>query len=143
MNSNLDLLSEINRLQVREMDIRQDHSNLHERLVCGEETHVNPIGNSCLLKVSEIFCVVDVPLRIQIPVTDFNWMIEAKLRHSEIIPSFPRGQNEIMYSFYSIRGRRQETFRAYQNQRLGRGKDHRGAPFDLSFSLGTRPCRDA
>src|SRR5689334_11385112 len=100
MNSNLDLLPKINRLQVREMDICQNHPNLHERLVCGEETHVNPICNSCLLKISEIFCVVNMPLRVQIPITDFDRMIEAKLRHSEIIPIFARSQNENVYSFY-------------------------------------------
>jgi len=35
-----------------------------------------------------MFCVVDVPLWIQIPVTDFDRMIKVEWRHAEIIPIF-------------------------------------------------------
>ena len=40
-----------------------------------------------LLKVSQIFCVVHMSLRIQIPVTDFNWMKEFVIAHEVIIQS--------------------------------------------------------
>jgi hypothetical protein len=32
-----------------------------------------------------MFCVVDVPLRIQIPVTDFDGMVETVIAHGAII----------------------------------------------------------
>ena len=63
------------------MDIRQDNPKLHERLVFAEQAQPDPIGNASLFKVCQIFCIVDMSLRVQIPVTDFDGMIEMKIGH--------------------------------------------------------------
>jgi hypothetical protein len=68
------------------MDVGQDQADLHKGLVLREQSQLDPIGDTRLLKVGEMFGVVDVSLWVQIPVTDFDRMIEAEMSHAVIIP---------------------------------------------------------
>jgi hypothetical protein len=67
------------------MDIRYDDPDLHERLIPGKESQLDHIVDASLFEIGEMFCVVDVPLRIQIPVTDFDGMVETVIAHGAII----------------------------------------------------------
>ena len=73
---------------IGDVDIRQNHADLHEGLVFGEQSQFDHIGNARLLKKGEMFRVVDMSLRVQIPVSDFNWMEEFEFSNAFIIPSF-------------------------------------------------------
>jgi hypothetical protein len=60
----------------------QDYANIHKRLVLREQSQLDLIADACLLKVSQMLCVVNMSLRVQIPVTDFDGMVEVELRHA-------------------------------------------------------------
>ena len=70
-----------------DVNIRDDHADFHKGLIPAEKPKSNQIMDTCLLKVGQIFCVVHMSLRIQIPVTDFNWMKEFVIAHEVIIQS--------------------------------------------------------
>ena len=67
------------------MDIGQDHADLHKGLVAGKEPQLDHVSDAGLLEIREMFCIVDVSLRIQIPVADFDGMIKTKIAHGAII----------------------------------------------------------
>jgi predicted nuclease of restriction endonuclease-like (RecB) superfamily len=54
-------------------------------LVSAEKPKLNQIVDTCLLEIGQVFGVVDVSLRVQIPVADFDWMEEFEIRHGGII----------------------------------------------------------
>ena len=71
---------------IGDVDIRQNHADLHKGLVFREQSQLDHISNARLLKKGEMFRVVDMSLRIQIPVSDFDWMEEFEFSHGGIIP---------------------------------------------------------
>ena len=85
MHPDFNILSKIDRFEICDVDIREDHANLHEGLVFGEQSQLNQIGYAGLFEVGKVFGIVDVPLWIQIPVTDFDGVIETKIAHGAII----------------------------------------------------------
>ena len=43
--------------------------------------------DTCLFEVGQVFGIVDMSLGVQIPVTDFDGMMETKIGHALIIPA--------------------------------------------------------
>src|SRR5690349_17692682 len=84
VDSHLDVLPKIDRFEIGNMDIRYDDTNLHERLIPGKESQLDHIVDASLFEIGEMFCVIDVALRIQIPVTDFDGMVETVIAHRAI-----------------------------------------------------------
>jgi len=67
------------------VNISNDDAHLHERLILAEQPKLDQIVDTRLLEVGQVFCVVDMSLRIQISVTDFGWMEEFEISHGGII----------------------------------------------------------
>ena len=86
MDAHFDFLPKINGRKVGNVYVCQDHTNLHERLIFREQSQLNHIGNACLLEIGQMRCVVDMTLRIQIPVTNLDRMIKTETAHGAIIP---------------------------------------------------------
>ena len=68
---------------IYDVDIRQNHANLHERLVFREQSQFDHVRNPRLLKICEMFRIVHMSLRIEIPVTDFGWVKEFEISHGK------------------------------------------------------------
>ena len=47
-------LSKVDRFKICDVDICQDHADFHERLIFGEQSQLDHIGNACLLEVCKI-----------------------------------------------------------------------------------------
>ncbi len=69
------------------VNISNDDAHLHEGLILAEQAQLNEIVDTRLLEIGQVFCVVDMSLRVQIPVTDFGWMEEFEIGHGRIIQS--------------------------------------------------------
>ena len=67
------------------VNVSNDDAHLHEGLILAEQAQLHEIVDSRLLEVGQVFCVVDMSLRVQIPVTDFGWMEEFEIGHGGII----------------------------------------------------------
>ena len=94
MDANFDVLPKVNRFQIGDVDICHDHANFHKGLVLRKKAQLDPISNACLFEICEMFGVVDVPLRIQIPISDLDGMIEMKIAHGAIIVCLVKGHGK-------------------------------------------------
>ena len=69
------------------VNVSDDDAHFRERLILAEQTQLHEIVNTRLLEIGQVFCVVDMSLRVQIPITDFGWMEEFEIGHGGIIQS--------------------------------------------------------
>jgi len=67
------------------VNISNDDAHLHEGLILAKQAQLHEIVDTRLLEVGQVFCVVDMSLRIQISVTDFGWVEEFEISHAAII----------------------------------------------------------
>ncbi len=70
---------------IGDVDVCNDDAHFHKGLVSIEQAQLNKIVNARLLKVGQVFCVVDVSLRVEIPIADFSWVEEFVIVHCAII----------------------------------------------------------
>ncbi len=70
---------------VGDMDIGNDDADLHKGLVFVEQAHFHEVIDTRLLEIRQVFCVVDMSLRVQIPVADFGGVEEVVVSHGAII----------------------------------------------------------
>lgn len=84
-HTRLDGFAPMHRRMIGDVDVGDDDADLHEGLVLAEQPQVHQVLDARLLKVGQMFGVVDVALRVQIPVTDFDGMMEMIIAHATII----------------------------------------------------------
>ena len=79
------MLPKVNRPAVGDLGGSQDDADLQERLFRGEKPQVHEIVQAAMLKIGQVSGVVDVALRVQVPITHMDGMREFKGVHAAII----------------------------------------------------------
>jgi hypothetical protein len=75
-------LSELNGRFEGQVGICQDNTDIQKGLSLLKKTKMDKVLNARLLHISEVIGIVDMTLRVQVAVTDLNWMVEMKMRHA-------------------------------------------------------------
>ena len=63
------------------LGIGQDNPNIQERFAFPQSQIAN-IGNPGLFQVSQITGIIDVALRVEVAVADFDWVVEMEVCHT-------------------------------------------------------------
>ena len=84
-HADLDRVAVMRGGMVCDVNVRDDHAYFHEGLVPVKKTQLNEVVDTRLLEVRQVFGVVHMSLRVQIPVADFGWVEELEFAHGAII----------------------------------------------------------
>ena len=86
-------------LLVRDVDIREDDADIHERLSFLEQAEMFDVVDARLLEEGHILGVVEVTLRVEVTVADFDGMVEVEFGHAAIIHNGTRTSAESAETF--------------------------------------------
>ena len=81
-HSHAHILPEIDRCEECDLRISDDDAHIQKRLVFREQPQMDQIRNARLLEKSQEARVVDVTLRVQVAVTNFDGVEEPKFAHN-------------------------------------------------------------
>jgi exonuclease III len=65
---------------VGDVNICHNDADLHKGLVFAEQAKLHEIVDTRLFEIRQVFCVVDMSLRVEVPVADFGWVEEVVSR---------------------------------------------------------------
>ena len=85
LRAGFDIVAVMRGGSVLDMDVRNDDADLHKGLVFAKQPHLHKVVDARLLEIGQVLGVVDVSLRVQIPVADFGGMEEFVIGHGAII----------------------------------------------------------